>query len=466
MLGLGDSGLSMTRWLSRHGARVTVADTRAQPPHATRVAAELTDVRIAAGPFRDALFEATDMIAISPGVDRREPAIAGALRRGVPTLGDIEIFAHALSGLTTARAVARPKVIAITGSNGKSTVTAMTGDAARAAGKAALVAGNIGLPVLDALAEIENGNPLPDVFVLELSSFQLESTSSLAADAATVLNVTEDHLDRYDSMDDYAAAKARIFEGDGIQVLNRLDSRTMQMVRPGRVAVTFGLDVPHSAREWGLADSMLAQGTGPLMPAADLPVAGLHNALNALAALALGDAIGMPVAGMLDGLRRFSGLPHRLEKITDIGGVTFYDDSKGTNVGATVAALNGMAAPVVLIAGGDGKGQDFSPLAPAVAARARAVVLIGRDAEPIALAIARCGVPVLRATTLEDAVDLAYAASAPGDAVLLSPACASYDMFRSYVHRGQMFVKAVSALAAREARPRATAPNHKQGGAQ
>jgi UDP-N-acetylmuramoylalanine--D-glutamate ligase len=326
----------------------------------------------------------------------------------------------------------------------------MTGAASRAAGFDTVVAGNIGLPVLDALSEIESGRALPDVFVLELSSFQLESTASLDADAATVLNVTEDHLDRYGGMADYAAAKARVFEGGGTQVLNRLDPRTMAMARPGRLAVTFGSDAPRGHREWGIvAGSMLAHGRDTLMPASDIPVAGLHNAVNALAALALGDAIGMPVPPMLEGLRGFRGLAHRLEKIAEIRGVTFYDDSKGTNVGATVAALSGMTAPVVLIAGGDGKGQDFSPLDPVVSAHARAVVLIGRDADRIAEALAASAVPLLRAPTLEEAVEIAYRESNAGDAVLLSPACASYDMFKSYVHRGQAFVKAVRALAAR-----------------
>jgi UDP-N-acetylmuramoylalanine--D-glutamate ligase len=450
VLGLGDTGLSMTRWLARHGARVSVADTRAEPPHARALAAELPGVSIAAGALRESLFAGTDAIAISPGIDPREPVIADAIRRGVPVVGDIEIFARALADIAETRAAARPKVIAITGSNGKSTVTAMAGEAARAAGNDTVVAGNIGLPVLEALTEIENGLALPDLFVLELSSFQLESTATLNADAATVLNITEDHLDRYDGMHDYASAKARIFEGGGVQVLNRLDPATMQMARPGRVPVTFGHDAPHGGCEWGIVDSMLAVGGERLMPVRDLPVAGMHNAVNALAALALGHAIGLPVTGMLDGLRRFRGLPHRLEEVAEIGGVIFYDDSKGTNVGATVAALNGMTAPVVLVAGGDGKGQDFAPLAPAVAARARAVVLIGRDADRIAAVLADCGIPLLRAATLEAAIDTAYAASRPGDAVLLSPACASYDMFRSYVHRGQMFVAAVHALAARE----------------
>ena len=451
VLGLGDTGLSMTRWLARHGARVSVADTRAEPPHARTLAAERAGIPLAAGPWREDLFTEADTIAISPGIDRREPYVTGALARGVPIVGDIEIFALALSDLARGKQAARPKVLAITGSNGKSTVTAMTGEISSASGRRTVVAGNIGLPVLDALAEIEGGAPMPDVFALELSSFQLESTSSLEPDAASVLNVTEDHLDRYDGLAGYAAAKARIFEGSGVQILNRQDRWSRGMAQPGRSIVTFGLDSPRRAHEWGIsADSLLAHGAELMMPVAALPVAGLHNAANALAALALGDAIGLPAGPMLEGLRRFRGLPHRLERIKDIRGVAFYDDSKGTNIGATVAALNGMTTPVVLIAGGDGKGQDFSPLEAAVAARARSVVLIGRDAPAIERALKGSRVPLVRATSMEEAVDMAYRAAVAGDAVLLSPACASYDMFRSYVHRGEVFVQAVHALALRE----------------
>ena len=455
MLGLGDTGLSMTRWLTRHGAAVRVADTRAEPPHARALRDELPAVQVSTGAFDRDLFRDVDAIAISPGIDPRQGGIADAAARGVTMVGDVELFSHALEQLVRERGEARPQVIAITGSNGKSTVTAMAGDATRAAGRATIVAGNIGVPVLDAIAEFESGAALPDVFVLELSSFQLETTASLAADAATVLNVTEDHLDRYAGMDDYAAAKARIFEGAGAQILNREDRRTMAMARSGRDVATFGADAPQREVDWGLDRAALLHGTRALMPISELPVAGLHNAVNALAALALGSAIGIDAQAMLPGLRAYRGLPHRLEKVAEIRGVTFYDDSKGTNVGATVAALRGMSAPVVLIAGGDGKGQDFSPLAPAVAAKARAVVLIGRDGPRIERELASTGVVLIRADTFDEAVESAYRASREGDAVLLSPACASYDMFRSYVHRGQVFVELVQALAQREAGTRA-----------
>ena len=445
VLGLGDTGLSLTRWLARQGAVVHVADSRGKPPHAAVLANELPHVAVTTGGFDENDFCDADMIAISPGVDRRDPLVTDAVGRGVPVVGDIELFAQRL------HAIGRPKVVAITGSNGKSTVTTMAGDMCRAAGLRTVVAGNIGLPVLDALTAIEDGKTAPQVFVLELSSFQLESTQSLEPDAAAMLNLTEDHLDRYDSLTDYAAAKERVFAGGGVQVLNRDDPRSMAMAQPGRATATFGLGSPANDAEWGLSRTRgrqsLAQGTRLLLPVEELPVAGLHNAANALAALALVRSLDLPVAPLLDALRQFKGLPHRMQRVMDVSGVTFYDDSKGTNVGATVAALNGMAQKVVLIAGGDGKGQDFSPLAPAVAAHARAVVLIGRDSDAISLALGSCGVPLTRAGNMQEAVEKAFHASRPGDAVLLSPACASYDMFRNYVHRAEVFVHAVQQFA-------------------
>jgi UDP-N-acetylmuramoylalanine--D-glutamate ligase len=441
VLGLGDTGLSAARWLIRRGAVLRVADSRADPPHAALLQAECPGTPLSAGPFREEDVRAADLIVISPGVPVSEPLVAAAQARGVPIVGDVELFAQALG---------TAKVIAITGSNGKSTVTTMVGAMCQGAGLKTVVAGNIGLPVLDALTEAEQQGA-PDVYVLELSSFQLETTDSLDATAATVLNVSEDHLDRYAGMAAYAAAKARIFHGSGVQVLNRQDPLSMEMAHPGRRIFSFGLDVPEDDAAWGLRNSSretwIAQGERKLMLAAELHVAGLHNAVNALAALALCRALDLPYAPLLQALRQFKGLPHRVEKVTDIDGVSFYDDSKGTNVGATEAALKGMPCKVVLIAGGDGKGQDFSPLQTAVAQHARAVVLIGRDADRIAAAIAGCGVPVLRAASMEEAVATGFAQAQPGDAVLLSPACASFDMFRNYAHRAQVFVDAVQALA-------------------
>jgi len=448
VLGLGDTGLSLARWLAGHGAEVHVADSREDPPHAQALSRELPGVSLTRGAFNDVDFQKADLIAVSPGIDRRQGPVREAIRRGVPVVGDVELFARALPALPQ-----RPKVLAITGSNGKSTVTAMAGAMCREAGLATTVAGNIGPPVLDALLALEQQSGRSDVFVLELSSFQLESTSSLDADAAAMLNLCEDHMDRYDSLKEYARAKERIFTGAGVQVLNRDDAWSMDMARAGRPRTTFGLDTPKSQDEWGLLHGengpVLGNGEHALLAVRELQVTGLHNAANALAALALVHAIAVPERAAVAALRQYKGLPHRLEPVGVLGGVTFYDDSKGTNVGATVAALSGMAQPIALIAGGEGKGQDFTPLAAAVARRVHTVVLIGRDANTIAQAIEASGVPLRRATTMEEAVEIAYRASRPGDAVLLSPACASFDMFRNYGHRGEIFMRAVNDLVKR-----------------
>jgi UDP-N-acetylmuramoylalanine--D-glutamate ligase len=441
VLGLGATGVSMARWLVRQGARVRIADSRSDPPNAAQVRAEFPGVRLDTGPFAWASFEGMDLIAISPGIALSEPAVQQALSDGLPVVGDIELFARAKD--------ARSRVIAVTGSNGKSTVTMMAGSMCEAAGARTVVAGNIGLPVLDALGEAT----LPEIYVLELSSFQLETTHSLDAAAATVLNVSEDHLDRYDGMPSYAAAKARIFQGDGAQVLNRDDAWSLGMARPGRQIVRFGLGAPQTTQDWGIVAEtcgpVLTQGARRVMALGELGVPGLHNAANALAALALCTTLGLPEAPMLGALRRFRGLPHRLQPVAECGDIVFYDDSKGTNVGATVAALSGLGRKCVLIAGGEGKGQDFAPLAHAVAQHGRAVVLIGRDRERIRTALEHTGVPLMAADTLERAVDIAYAAAVPGDGVLLSPACASFDMFRDYRHRGETFARLARVLAQR-----------------
>lgn len=449
VIGLGDTGLSMVRWLQRQGAQVSATDTRAAPPYAARLRRELPQVPLALGVAPDAALRDVDVVAVSPGVDRRGGAIAQAAARGVPVVGDVELFAQALAARDAA-----PPVIAITGSNGKSTVTAMAGGICDAAGLNPVVAGNIGLPVLDALAAIEDGAPMPGAFVLELSSFQLESTTSLRPRSATVLNLSEDHLDRYQGLAEYAAAKQRIFAGDGCQVLNRQDAWSSGMALPGRQLASFGLDTAAGDENWGIAGSgngmTLQRGGVTLAPAAVLRVAGLHNAANALAAAALCRAIGVDDAAIVEGWQRFEGLPHRTKNINKINKIEFFDDSKGTNVGATVAALSGMRQAVVLIAGGDGKGQDFAPLAAAVQEKARAVVLIGRDAGRIAAALGE-RVPVFSAGDMHEAVALAYGAAKDGDAVLLSPACASYDMYRNYIHRAEVFAAAVDALKRRSA---------------
>ena len=449
VLGLGDTGLSCARWLAARGADVSVADSRSAPPHAGRLAELLPAVPLHAGPFDSARLAAAELLVVSPGVPLADPAVAHAIAAGVEVAGDVELFARALHALNARRAHPM-RVIAITGSNGKSTVTAMCGDMCRMAGLETCVAGNIGLPVLDALYEIEQGYATaPQVWVLELSSFQLETTSTLDADAATVLNLSEDHMDRYPDMDAYAAAKARIFSGRGVQVLNRDDPRSMAMALQGRRIVSFGLDRCPKDENFGLCEDELCLGGDMLMPIAALPVAGLHNAANALAALALTRSLDLPTEALLRGLVHFKGLPHRVEKVAEIEGVTYYDDSKGTNVGATEAALYGMGdRKAVIILGGDGKGQDFAPLKAAVEANARAVLLIGRDAPLIEAAIAGSGVAVYPAATLPEAVAAAHRLAHPGDAVLLSPACASFDMFRNYTHRAEVFVEAVKKLAA------------------
>jgi len=446
ILGLGDTGLSMALYLSRLGARVRIADSRANPPMAGRLAEVVPNAVVHTGPFRAESFQKVDLIAISPGVDKREPLVAKAVANGVPLVGDVELFAQAISALPQGK---RPAVIGITGSNGKSTVTAMTGEMCRRAGLKTIVAGNIGLPVLDALMEAEQSGA-PDVYVLELSSFQLETTSSLRLNAATVLNISEDHMDRYPNMASYAAAKTNIFLHAKVQVLNRDDPQVMAMAVPRRTICSFGMNAPTKDREWGLIgpddESFLAQGKETLMPVSDLPVVGSHNAANALAALALARAIDLPYPHLLDALRAFKGLPHRVEKVAEIDGVTYIDDSKGTNVGSTLAALSGMGAPVILIAGGEGKEQDFSPLKDVIAKHARVVILIGRDAALIESAICASQVPVEQAATLQDAVRRAARLAQSGDVVLLSPACASFDMFRNYIHRAEVFIEAVMKL--------------------
>jgi UDP-N-acetylmuramoylalanine--D-glutamate ligase len=447
VLGLGDTGLSALRWLHRQGARLSVADTREMPPGVSALKAELPEVVLHAGVFTEAVFGNAEIIVISPGVPVAEPMVQAAIKRGVPVVGDVELFAQYKP--------ASAKVIAITGANGKSTVTTLVGEMCKAAGLSTVIAGNIGLPVLDTL----NGDA-PDVYVLELSSFQLETTSSLNADVATVLNISEDHMDRYRGLDEYAQAKARVFEGGGVQVLNRQDAWSMGMAIQGRNCVTFGLDKAPSEQDFGLATQAgitdLMRGTHVLLATHAMKIAGLHNAVNALAAMALCEAIGVSQSAMLIALREYKGLPHRVEWIADIGNVAFYDDSKGTNVGATYAALQGLVGAgdtkkIVLIAGGDGKGQDFLPLAEIVAKNARAVVLIGRDAAHIENALKNTEVNLVRAESLEDAVKQAYALAQSGDAILLSPACASFDMFRNYVHRAEVFVQSVKALASQEA---------------
>ncbi|MBS3935990.1 MAG: UDP-N-acetylmuramoyl-L-alanine--D-glutamate ligase [Sulfuritalea sp.] len=445
ILGLGESGLAAALWCARQGARLHVADTRAQPPGLDALKCRLASADFRCGELDKTLLDGIDLVVLSPGLSPGILVAIHARAQGIPVVGEIELFAWALRELEQ-----HVPVLAITGTNGKTTTAALTGHLIAATGRRVGVAGNISPAALTALMAFQDRGPLPQAWVLELSSFQLETTATLNATAATVLNLSDDHLDRYIDLDDYGRAKARIFRNCGTLVLNRDDARVRRMAIPGRKLITFGADAPADTHDFGLrqnrGEAWLVQGDRFLMPVSELPIAGLHNAANALAALALAHAIGLDPASLLPALRSFRGLAHRVEKVATLAGVTYYDDSKGTNVGATVAALQGLGRKSVVILGGDGKGQDFAPLRAAVAAHARAAVLIGRAAPPLGAALAGCGVPVLKAADLEAAVRACARLAQPGDAVLLSPACASFDMFRNYEHRAAVFRAAVAAL--------------------
>ena len=484
VLGLGASGLAMARWCTRCGAQVTVADTRAAPPQLATLRAELPQARFIGGAFDAALVhdQALDAIYRSPGLAPATlaPVLEAARACQVSLGGELDLYSQALRTLHVQHGYA-PAVLAVTGTNGKTTVTSLTGQLVQHAGRSVAVAGNIGPTLLDTLAARIAAQDLPEVWVLELSSFQLDGVQDFEPTAAVVLNLTQDHLDWHGGMAAYGAAKARIFGQTGLMVLNREDPAVMQMLpEPVRVKlqkpqlrahVTFGADLPPRPGDFGmetvngmvwLVRAHQADETAKrsrlheeplhlqrLMPADALRIRGRHNACNALAALALAQAAGCALGAMLYGLREYRGEPHRVESIGMVGGVEYFDDSKGTNVGATVAALAGLGPDrrLVVILGGDGKGQDFTPLASPMARYARAAVLIGRDAPHIAAALADAGVPLLQAASMEDAVQQAAGQAQPGDAVLMSPACASLDMFRDYAHRAQVFVEAVRALA-------------------
>jgi UDP-N-acetylmuramoylalanine--D-glutamate ligase len=483
VLGLGESGLAMAQWLARCGARLRVADTRSAPDRLLTLQAIAPNAEFVGGEFSAGLLDGVDFAAVSPGLaPNRELAaiMPAAAERGIPVWGEIELFAQALAALKLERGYA-PKIIAITGTNGKTTVTSLTGLLCRRAGLTTKVAGNISPAALDVLREALNLDELPQAWVLELSSFQLHTTFSLEADAATVLNITQDHLDWHGSMAAYAADKARIFGEHTTRVLNRDDAIVMGMTAPNAQVVTFGIGEPEAAGDFGLVNERgvlwlsnavplddepekkrkknepaapVEFSVSRLMPADALRIRGIHNASNALAALALCRAVGLPLAPLLHGLREYAGEPHRVELVATIDGVDYYDDSKGTNVGATVAALQGLGKAfagedqqIVLIAGGDGKGQDFAPLAEPSARYVRAVLLIGRDAPAVRAGIEPSGVPMFDLPGLEEAVRRASGLAKAGDAVLLSPACASLDMFKNYAHRAQVFVDAVREIA-------------------
>jgi len=488
VLGLGVSGLSMARWCVRQGAQVTVVDTREAPPQLAALQAELPAVRFRCSPLQADLLDEAPCTAVfkSPGLAPAAvaPLWQAAQQRGLWSGGELDLFVHALRQLRAERGYA-PQILAVTGTNGKTTTTALTGQLLAHAGRRVAVAGNIGPALLDTLAQRLDAADLPEVWVLELSSFQLDGVQGFEPTAAVVLNLTQDHLDWHGDMQTYAAAKARIFGSRGLMVLNRDDAAVMAMLpapvkakgargATQRAYLTFGADVPTRAGDYGielvngmawLVRALPADETQKrrrqdeeelfiqrLMPADALRIRGRHNATNALAALALAQAVGCPLAPLLYGLREYRGEPHRVEPVAVVREVEYFDDSKGTNVGATVAALTGLGAerPVVVILGGDGKGQDFAPLYAPLQRYARAAVLIGRDAPAIRAAVQGSGVPLLDAATLPEAVRIAQGQARPGDAVLLSPACASFDMFENYAHRARVFVEAVQALAAEE----------------
>jgi len=437
VVGLGRTGISCADYLSRHGERFAVTDSRADPPELARLLARWPDAPRYLGGLDPALATQFERLVLSPGVARSEPLVQAALAHGVPVVGDVEIFAR----------VRRAPALGITGTNGKSTVTALIAAMANAAGRAARPGGNFGDCVLDMLEPKE-----PELYVLELSSFQLESTESLQLAAAAVLNVAPDHLDRYPSIEAYAAAKARIFRHADTAVVNADDPRVSAMPAPGARVSRFSPS--GGPAEWTLltagSEQYLARRTGsapePLLSTRRLRLSGRHNAGNALAALALGAAIGLPLPAMLGALESFAGLPHRTECVAERRGVRYLDDSKGTNVAATMAAVAGLAGPIVLLAGGLGKGQDFSPLA-ALKDKVRHAVLIGRDA-PLLARVLRSACPVEFASDMTAAVAAAARIAQSGDLVLLSPACASQDMFRDYAERGAAFAAAARALPA------------------
>ncbi len=492
VLGLGDSGLAMARHLAARNYVLRVADTRREPPCLAALRDELPEAEFVAGDFSSALLADVRLVALSPGLSPTRSTAArlikGALKRKIEVVGEIELFARELARLKAERGYL-PQIIGVTGTNGKTTTTRLAGLMIAACRKRVEVAGNISPAALDALRTCLADDDLPDVWVLELSSFQLATTRSLVCDAAVVLNITDDHLDWHDTADSYVGAKARIFGAKTVQILNREDVRVAAMAKKNGNVVTFGADAPvidgayGIVIDHGIAWLAWAEDLSPparrkkkaepqpvalpeppqvlthrLMPADALGIRGRHNAANALAAIALARAIDCPLAPMMHALSRYRGEPHRLQLIATIDGIEYYDDSKGTNVGATVAALEGLAVEgrkLVAILGGDGKGQNFVPLAAPIVRHARAVVLIGRDAPLIRAALAHdaAGVLLVNAQTLEQAVAISAEHARHGDAVLLSPSCASFDMFRNYVHRGEVFAEAVRELPAEAGQP-------------
>jgi len=437
VVGLGKSGMSLVRFLANRGVSFAVADTRENPPELATLRRDFPQVDVRCGELDVEFLCRADELYVSPGLALATPALQQAAARGVKMSGDIDLFARN----------AKAPIIAITGSNAKSTVTTLVGEMAQAAGKRVAVGGNLGTPALELLDDAV------ELYVMELSSFQLETTHQLGAEVATVLNISEDHMDRYSGLPAYHLAKHRIFQGARQVVVNRQDALSRPLIGEGLPCWTFGLNKP-DFHGFGLreenGEKYLAFQFENLMPVSELRMRGAHNQANALAALALGHAVGLPLDAMLSSLRSFTGLEHRCQWLREREGVSYYNDSKATNVGAALAAIEGLGADIpgklVLIAGGDGKGADFSGLRAPVAAHCRAVVLLGRDAQLIAQTLGD-DVPLIRVKTLEEAVQRSAEVAQSGDAVLLSPACASLDMFKNYEERGRLFAQAVEGLA-------------------
>ncbi len=436
--GLGISGVAAVNFLHENGYRVAVTDSRKTPPGHDQIPSE---VQTSFGQLDQEMLLQAEEIVISPGLDLKLPEIQAAIAKGIPVVSEIQILR---------RATDKP-IMAITGSNAKSTVTTLIGLMAKDAGIKVAVGGNLGRPALD----LTKDNP--ELYILELSSFQLETTSNLAAEVAVVLNLSEDHLDRHGDMFGYHTAKHRIFQGVKKVVFNRDDSLTRPLVPDVTPMQSFGLNAP-DMNQYGILKEddgtiWLARGRERLLKSSDMYIQGTHNVANALACLALGEAIGLPLESMLETLKTFKGLEHRCEFVKEVNGVRYYNDSKGTNIGATLAAIDGLGAAiepqqgkVAIILGGQGKGQDFTALRDALTKYAKVAVLIGEDRAVIEKAIAGT-TTLLHTESLKEAVELCQQHTQANDVVLLSPACASFDMFKGYSERGHQFVECVNTLA-------------------
>jgi UDP-N-acetylmuramoylalanine--D-glutamate ligase len=437
ILGLGQTGFSLARYLAPQHKNIIVCDTRSQPPQLAAFKKAYPDIPVYCGPLQADLILQAERILISPGLSVHEPLIAQAIKKGIPIVSDIQLFADA----------AQAPIVGITGTNAKGTVTTLLALIAERAGKEVLIGGNIGTPALDLLT-----HPTPDLYILELSSFQLESTQHLPLEAATILNVSVDHLDHHRDMEEYIAAKQRIYQHAKHCIFNRADSNTYPP-QDDKTHWSFALDSPKNDREYGYKkdkhQGWLMHGDQVLLPAHELQISGLHNIENALAALALGSAIGLPQEPMLHAIREFKGLRHRCEFVRQHQGVRWYNDSKATNIGATMAALKGLAhdahQKIILIAGGDGKSANFDELRPLIKAHVATAILLGKDA-PLLEKSWQGVTQIELVPDLSSAVTLAAQLAQENDIVLLSPACSSLDMFKNFEERGEMFVKYVEQL--------------------